>query len=252
MSLKAQINNDFYDLLGEGWYSLKNHPIALLRAENRARIPWIDKTIQNHFSKPCKILDIGCGAGMLTNFLSEKGHRVTGIDLSEKSLSVAEKFDTTNTVEYIHADANQLPFSEEQFDVVCAMDILEHVQTPHQLIRQASRVLKNNGLFFFHTFNKNLLSYLLIIKAVDWFVPHAPKNMHIYDLFISLKDIKKMCTEEHLKISSLRGFRLKFLQAPLFRMLFKREISDDFRFIFSRSLSTGYCGFAQKDQSAFL
>ncbi|HEY4254745.1 MAG TPA: bifunctional 2-polyprenyl-6-hydroxyphenol methylase/3-demethylubiquinol 3-O-methyltransferase UbiG, partial [Chlamydiales bacterium] len=178
------INNAFYDELGSEWLNRFDHPIALLRAENRTRVPWIVNEIGERVMGPAKVLDVGCGAGLLTNQLSLEGHTVSGVDLSDSSLEVAKRTDTTQNVQYLKANAYCLPFPNETFDVVSAMDVLEHVEEPNCLIAEASRVLKPNGVFFFHTFNRNLLSYLLIIKGVEWCVKNAPKNMHVYPLFI--------------------------------------------------------------------
>lgn len=243
---KTIINNDFYEELKEDWYTAEDHPIALLRAENAVRAPWVDKQIKNHFGKPMRVLDIGCGAGFLSNFLAMQGHHVTGIDLSKSSLEVAKKHDSTRKTHYLCADAYQLPFDGASFDVVCAMDILEHVDRPEQLIHEAARVLKPNGQFYFHTFNRTFLSYLIVIKGVDWFVRNAPKNMHVYDLFISPEELKRLCTKENLQIASLSGFVPQVGTKAFWNMLFKGTIQSDFCFKFVKSLSTGYCGFALK------
>ncbi|HSX13969.1 MAG TPA: bifunctional 2-polyprenyl-6-hydroxyphenol methylase/3-demethylubiquinol 3-O-methyltransferase UbiG [Chlamydiales bacterium] len=235
------INNAFYEDLSEGWYTDTNHPIALLRAENAVRVPWIIREIGEHKS----VLDIGCGAGFLTNALALKGHTVTGIDISQSSIDIAQKYDTTKSVIYRKADAYSLPFSDQSFDVVCAMDILEHVETPQRLISEAARVLKPNGLFFFHTFNRNLLSYLLIIKGVEWFVPNTPKNMHVYSLFIKPKQLSQLCLRSGLTPIKFHGFRPKFSK-EVWKMFFTHKIPDNFSFTFSKSLKTGYCGYAIK------
>ncbi len=247
MERHSKINNDFYDELGIDWYSGENHPIALLRAENSVRIPWIAKNLP-----PASILlDIGCGGGLLTNALAKLGHTVTGIDISEKSLEVARAQDKTATVRYLTANAYSLPFPDNSFDAISAMDLLEHVESPHLVIAEAARVLKPKGLFFFHTFNRNLLSYLLIIKGVDWFVPNAPKNMHVYPLFIKPKELEEMCETYRLRISALHGFRPVF-SPSLFKMALRKQIPADLSFRFCRSLKTGYCGYARKRGSLSL
>ncbi|MGD2170274.1 MAG: bifunctional 2-polyprenyl-6-hydroxyphenol methylase/3-demethylubiquinol 3-O-methyltransferase UbiG [Chlamydiota bacterium] len=237
------INNAFYDDLEDRWYESTNHPVALLRAENKVRVPWVIESVKANFSKSCHILDIGCGAGMLANALAVEQHNVTGIDLSKTSLEVAQKYDRTNSVKYKQASAYDLPFSDQSFDVVTAMDVLEHVEDPFKLIKEGARVLKHGGLFFFHTFNRNWLSYFLVIKGVDWFVPNAVANMHVYNLFIKPKKLREMGFKNGLKIEKIMGFRPKILQKPLWNMIFHRDISEDFSFIFTKNLSTGYSGF---------
>ena len=246
---KVLINNDFYDDLHDDWYHRNDHPIALLRAENAVRIPWIIREVEALPAKLPKILDIGCGGGLLTNALAAKGFDVTGIDLSPTSLEIARKFDNSKSVKYMHANAYKLPFSDEMFDVVCAMDILEHVDDPAKLIAEASRVLKPNGLFFFHTFNRNPFSYLLVIKGIDWFVPHAPKNMHVYHLFIKPHELGKMCALSHLTVNYLSGFAPQIFGKSIFNLIFKRQLNDKFPFEFVKSLMTGYCGIAIKSIS---
>lgn len=236
------INNDFYEELAEGWYTASDHPIALLRAENAVRVPWIIEQI----GKNKTVLDIGCGAGILTNALAQAGHRVHGIDLSPKSLEVAAKHDVTGSVAYQVANAYCLPYEDQTFNVVCAMDVLEHVEEPALLISEASRVLKPGGLFFFHTFNRNFLSYMLIIKGVEWCVPNAPKNMHVYPLFIKPDELREMFEKKNLVIEKIHGFRPKIFTRAFVQMLFSRKVPKDFGFCFSKSLQTGYCGYAKK------
>ncbi len=241
------INNAFYDHLQDDWYTALNHPIALLRAENKVRNPWIAKEIQKRFGKTISLLDVGCGGGLLTNALALDGHTVSGIDLSEQSIKIAKEKDTTKRVHYEVANAYKLPFPDQSFDVVTAMDILEHVENPSLLIKEASRVLKPSGLFFFHTFNRNPLSYIVIIKGVDWCVQNTPKNMHVYPLFIKPKELSTICAKHRLHVENMIGLRPK-LTLPFFKMLLTRKVPHDFSFCFSKNLSTGYCGLANKGE----
>lgn len=243
---QAVINNEFYDSLGDSWYSAYDHPVALLRAENAVRTPWIIQEIKQRIGDTANVLDVGCGAGLLTNELALNGFKTTGIDLSDSSLQVAQKFDVSRKVSYQHANAYALPFQDESFDVVCAMDILEHVYMPHQLIHEASRVLRSGGLFFFHTFNRTFLSYLLVIKGVEWFVKNCPPNMHVYPLFITPEELKAMCNVENLKVEKLQGLEPVLWNKALLQLLMTKTVPSDFQFKFSSSLSTGYCGIAKK------
>lgn len=245
----ASINNAFYDTLNEDWYKALNHPVALLRAENKVRNPWIMETIQKSYAEKCAVLDIGCGAGLLANPLAMQGHAVTGIDLSLSSLEVARGFDATKAVSYLQAPAEQLPFPDQHFDVVCAMDLLEHVENPEVVIQEASRVLKPGGLFFFHTFNRNLISWLIVIKGVEWFVKNAPANMHVYPLFIKPSELEMMCGRHALGFEKIHGLRPDFQSRAFWKMLFTRTVSEAFRFVFVPSLATGYVGFARKTEN---
>ncbi len=244
MERKKSINNAFYDTLDEMWLTAQDHPIALLRAENAIRNPWIIQTIETQKQSSVRVLDIGCGAGLLSHRLAEKGHEVVGIDLSIGSLEVAQKQNTGAA--FLVGDASQIPFPDHSFDVVCAMDLLEHVTNPQQVIKEASRVLKPNGLFFFHTFNRNWLSYLIIIKGVEWFVKNAPQNMHVYSLFIKPKELRVMLNQTGLSVKNIQGLIPDPMSSAFWKMLSSRTVREDFRFKFSKGLQTGYVGWASK------
>lgn len=239
------INNGFYDELGDEWLTRNDHPIGLLRAENAVRVPWVAKEIRQRLKKKARVLDVGCGAGLLANQLAEH-HEVTGVDLSAKSLEIARKTDPTKSVEYLEANAYALPFENGSFDVVCAMDLLEHVEAPECVLAEASRVLRPGGLFFFHTFNRNWLSYLVVIKGVEWCVKNAPKNMHVYPLFIKPQELKERCWDYSLDVVELKGFAPNMLTSAFWKLVWRREVPENFPFRFSGSLKTGYCGIAHK------
>lgn len=240
-----EVNNAFYNDLKEKWQTALDHPVALLRAENRLRNQWISQ----FFQAPSTILDLGCGAGFLSNELSERGHQVVGVDLSESSLEMARIFDTTERVWYLSADATATPFPSESFDAVCAMDLLEHVENPQAVIREASRVLKPGGLFFFHTFNRTFWSWLIVIKGVEWFVKNTPSDMHVQRLFIKPEELAEMCTCADLNVQEVRGVGVKFASRPFWKMVLTREVPDDLEFVFTKSLKTGYSGVATKRSS---
>ncbi len=240
------INNEFYHTLDVGWYQAFDHPVALLRAENALRAPWVIATLVKKIGNKAKVLDIGCGAGLLTNPMAKAGFDVTGIDISKASLQIATQFDKTNSVRYAQADAYELPFEEQTFEGVTAMDLLEHVEKPEKVVREAARVLKPGGLFFFHTFNRTFLSYLMVIKGVEWFVKNTPKNMHVYDLFIPPNDLKRWCTRQKLQIEEILGLRPKILHPSFWKMLLTRKVPENFTFTFCKNLSTGYIGYCTK------
>jgi len=240
-----RVNNNFYEELEEKWYSDWSHPIALLRKENETRNPWILETVEKILGPGKKILDIGCGGGFLTNALAQAGHDAVGVDLSNNSLKIAQAKDATQRALYIQADALRLPFPEKSFDVVCAMDLLEHVEQPAEVIREASRVLKEGGLFFFHTFNRNPLSWLFVIKGVEWWMPNTPRHLHIYRLFIKPQELTDWCRQGQIQIKEIQGLTPKF-SLLFWKSFFRRAVDEKISFRFSTSLKMGYVGFGRK------
>ena len=240
------VNNAIYDELGERWYKAQDDPVALLRAESQLRNPWVRERIREAFGgRACAILDVGCGAGFLSNALAEDGHEVTGLDASSDSLAVAARHDRTGRVRYELGDALALPYRDASFDVVCAMDFLEHVEEPAAVVSEVARVLAPGGLFFFHTFNRSWLSWLIVIKGVEWFVRNTPRDMHVLRLFIKPSELDAMCREHGLERIELRGSRPLF-GAAMWRMLGTGVVPEDFAFTFTSSPRLGYSGIARK------
>jgi 2-polyprenyl-6-hydroxyphenyl methylase/3-demethylubiquinone-9 3-methyltransferase len=240
------VNNEIYLALGEHWYADEDSPVALLRAESKLRNPWVVARLAEVFGdRPCRVLDVGCGAGFLGNEIALRGHDVTGIDIAADALAVAHAHDATGRVRYVEGDALALPFEDGSFDAVCAMDLLEHLESPERAIAEASRVLAPGGLFFFHTFNRNLLSWLVIIKGVEWFVRNAPEHLHVLRLFLRPGQLRAGCAEHGLEEPHLIGVRPK-LTPPFWRLLMTGRVAGDFAFAFTRSTRLAYTGVARK------
>ena len=201
----------------------------------------------NRIHKNEHVLDIGCGGGFLANDLAARGFQVVGIDASVESLRIAQERDETRSVQYQVEDAYQVSFDANTFDVVCAMDFLEHVQYPDQVILEASRVLKPGGCFFFHTFNRNLISGLLAIRCVEWFVKNTPKDLHLLRYFIKPSEIVTACKAAGMNVIEMRGVTPQLFSWSVLKGLVTGRVPKDFKFRFSSSLFIGYCGFAKKN-----
>lgn len=250
MESKTPINNEFYDDLGERWYTASDDPIAFLRAESRVKNPWVLGEIRELAGETsCRVLDIGCGGGFLTNYLARHGHDVTGVDRSGRSLEIARSRDETGKVSYREADAYSLPFSDSKFDVVCAMDFLEHVEEPELAVREAARVLKPGGTFFFHTFNRNWLSGLLAIHAIEWLVRNTPENFHVYRLFIKPKEMDRYCRQAGLVPEKWTGIRPELLRWDVLSHILSGRVPESFSFKLTPSLRVGYLGVAIKTET---
>ena len=241
--MPPKVNNDVYHHYGDRWYLADDDPVALLRAEGEFKNEWIAGELKGHRQR---VLDLGCGGGFLANRLSFDGHEVTGVDISQDALATARRFDRSGTVNYLAADVANLPFADGSFDVVCAMDLLEHVEDYPAVLREAARVLRPGGRLYFHTFNRTLVAWAVIIKLVEWLVPNTPKNLHVLSMFIRPAELESALDGLHLRIQSLRGIRPVLFSGALWWSILRRRILPGIRFSWSRSLLTSYAGVALK------
>jgi 2-polyprenyl-6-hydroxyphenyl methylase/3-demethylubiquinone-9 3-methyltransferase len=126
------------------------------------------------------------------------------------------------------------------------MDLLEHVEAPEQVVAEAARVLRKGGLFFFHTFNRNPLAWLIVIKGVEWFVKNTPDDMHVLRLFLKPAELRRMCQKHGLEQVELRGSQPIVFSRAFWQMLRTRIVPPGFRFQFTNSTLLGYTGCATR------
>ena len=172
---------------------------------NPLRLSWIngkadllDKTV----------LDVGCGGGILAESMASAGARVTGIDLSEKALSVARLhlFESGLSVDYRLISAEDL--AEEMpahFDVVTCMEMLEHVPDPASTIAACARLVKPGGHVFFSTLNRNLKAYVQAIIGAEYVLNMLPRGTHEYAKFIKPSELSRHCRNAGLDTHELIG-----------------------------------------------
>ena len=241
-----RVNNAVYHDLGDRWYEADDDPLALLRAQGRLHAPWISSEVRRvHGDRACRVLDVGCGGGLVANDLAGRGHTVVGVDLAQAALDVATRHDATGRVRYIRADARSLPFPDGSFEAVCAMDFLEHVDALDPVVAEMSRVLVPEGLFFFHTFNRNFFAFLVVIKGVEWFVRNVPRDLHRLHAFIKPAELRASCETHGLLVREILGCEPRPSFAWL-RLLATGVVPSDAAFQFTRRTWTGYSGVAEK------
>jgi 2-polyprenyl-6-hydroxyphenyl methylase/3-demethylubiquinone-9 3-methyltransferase len=246
MAAKKKVDNSIYEQYGERWYSAHDDPVALLRAETKAKLPWVLARIDRHFGRrEIELLDVGCGGGFLSNPLAMAGMRVTGVDLSRDSLRTAQRHDHSRRVRYFLGDAYHLPFRSSSFEAVAAMDLLEHVEDPLAVIRECARVLKPGGIFFFHTFNRNWLSGFLVIKCVEWLVRNTPKHLHVLRLFVTPEEMDSYCRTCRLEPREMVGLRPNW-RSVSWRDILRRTVPESMSFTTTNSLRLSYMGWCVK------
>ncbi|HZW20217.1 bifunctional 2-polyprenyl-6-hydroxyphenol methylase/3-demethylubiquinol 3-O-methyltransferase UbiG [Noviherbaspirillum sp.] len=175
------------------------HEINPLRLEwINARAPLAGKNV----------VDIGCGGGILAESMAKKGAKVTGIDLSEKALKVADlhSLESGVQVRYELISAEQLAAREPgSFDVVTCMEMLEHVPDPAAVVKACATLVKPGGHVFFSTINRNPKSYLFAVIGAEYVLRMLPKGTHDYAKFITPAELSAYVRDAGMQVDALKG-----------------------------------------------
>jgi 2-polyprenyl-6-hydroxyphenyl methylase/3-demethylubiquinone-9 3-methyltransferase len=175
------------------------HEINPLRLEwINARVPLAGKTV----------VDVGCGGGILAESMAQKGAQVTGIDLSEKALKVADlhSLESGVQVRYELIAAEELAAREPaRYDVVTCMEMLEHVPDPASVIHACATLVKPGGHVFFSTINRNPKSYLFAVIGAEYLLRLLPKGTHDYAKFITPAELAQFIRNTGLTLNALKG-----------------------------------------------
>jgi 2-polyprenyl-6-hydroxyphenyl methylase / 3-demethylubiquinone-9 3-methyltransferase len=175
---------------------------------NPLRLTWIDALAQ---IKGKRVLDIGCGGGILSDAMARNGAFVTGIDLSTKALRVAQLHALeagTANVDYQEVSAEALALQEPAaFDVVTCMEMLEHVPDPSSVVRACSTLVKPGGWVFFSTLNRNPKAFLFAILGAEYVLQLLPKGTHEYAKFIKPSELASYGRDVGLELTDTRGMQ---------------------------------------------
>jgi 2-polyprenyl-6-hydroxyphenyl methylase/3-demethylubiquinone-9 3-methyltransferase len=195
--------NKFGDLAHKWWD--KNSEFKPLHELNPIRLSWIDNSVQ---LKSKRVLDVGCGGGILSESMFFKGANVVGIDLGEKALNVAKlhQLESGAKVAYQYISVEQL--AEEQpssFDVVTCMEMLEHVPNPASIVAACAKLVKPGGSVFFSTINRNPKAYLFAVLGAEYLLNLLPKGTHDYAKFIKPSELSGFARQADLNVNAMRG-----------------------------------------------
>ncbi len=205
MANADQLELDKFSQLAHRWWD-PNSEFKPLHDINPLRLEWLDRLAGGIQDK--RVVDVGCGGGILAESMALKGANVTGIDLSEKALKVARlhQLESGVQVDYRLIAAEALAEEQaEQFDVVTCMEMLEHVPDPASVMAACARMAKPGGWVFFSTLNRNPKSYLLAIIGAEYVLNMLPKGTHDWSKFIKPHELAGYARSAGLEPVELLG-----------------------------------------------
>ena len=203
-----------FSSLAEEWWDVKGK-FKPLHMFNPIRIEYITQMIKKHFKisdkkinpfNEFKILDIGCGGGLISEPMARLGANVTGIDASEKNIKIAQIHSEENNlkINYINSSPERLK-EKEEFDIILNLEIIEHVEDVELYIHSCSKLLKKGGLMFTATLNRTVVSYIKAIIGAEYILKWLPIGTHDWNKFIRPEELEKKLSIANFKTIEIKG-----------------------------------------------
>ncbi len=206
MNIKSK-NEEFalFNQLSEEWWN-ENGKFKILHQIKNHRMTYILEQINNRDIKNLKILDVGCGGGIICEPLARLGAKVTGIDFAPNNIKAAKLHSKKNKlkIDYIYKDIEKSKF-DEKFDVILMFEVLEHLDNWKKIIKKIKQNLNKNGTVIISTINRNLISNLFAIKIAENFLNWIPKGTHDYNKLIKPEELKKTLSKENFHFRNIKG-----------------------------------------------
>jgi 2-polyprenyl-6-hydroxyphenyl methylase/3-demethylubiquinone-9 3-methyltransferase len=192
--------------LAHQWWDPESPMFGPLHKLNPLRLDWIERLAGGLFGK--RVVDVGCGGGILTEAMAAQGALALGIDLGDKALGVARlhKLESGTTAEYRHVSAEALAVEDPAaFDVVTCMEMLEHVPQPEAIVAACAKLAKPGGLIVISTINRNAKAYALAVIAAEYVLGLLPKGTHDYEKFVTPAELGAFARAAGLAAASIAG-----------------------------------------------
>jgi 2-polyprenyl-6-hydroxyphenyl methylase / 3-demethylubiquinone-9 3-methyltransferase len=262
MKPQQTVNNEIYQSLGHAWWDDDVGEFSTLRFWiNPVRFGYFQRTLERERALGPgrrRLLDVGCGGGILAEEFARLGFEVTGIDPARETIETARAHAATSglSIAYGTGAGEQLPFANGAFDHVVCCDVLEHVDDVDRVIGEIARVLRPGGLFFYDTINRTLVSKIAMIKVMqEWrSTAFASPNSHVWEKFIKPVELMAMLETHGLTPREMRGIvsgrnpvaiLLDFRRRAQGKLTFK-ELGRRLDFQESDHLEASYMGYATR------
>ena len=212
---------DKFSKLASEWWDPEGK-FKPLHKFNPVRLNYIKKCIVKDIKKKTtakplndiKILDIGCGGGLLCEPLTKLGAKVVGIDASEKNIKIAKTHAKRSNLKINYYCASPENFNfKEKFDVVLNMEIVEHVENVSLFLKESTKFLKKDGIMFIATLNKTLKSYVFAILGAEYILRWLPIGTHDWNMFVEPLKLKQICQKNSLILDEILGVKYNVLSS---------------------------------------
>ncbi len=203
-----------FSSLAEEWWDVKGK-FKPLHMFNPIRIEYITQMIRKYFKisdqkinpfNELKILDIGCGGGLISEPMARLGAKVTGIDASEKNIKIAKihSQESNLKINYLNSSPERLD-EREEFDIILNLEVIEHVEDVELYIKSCNKLLKKNGLMFTATLNRTITSYIKAIVGAEYILRWLPIGTHDWNKFLRPEELEKKLSIENFKTIEVKG-----------------------------------------------